>query len=117
MPEIASPPASLPDAHFEIAVREIELVLAEKRTALSLLRTAIAIFALPMSVLSLLIATSRWYEVMRVLALLIALLAICGGLTLLGGFLVARALRRIHFCDAKIRDMKAAHRDIAPFIE
>ncbi len=39
---------------------EIQVLLAEKRTALSSLRTGIAIFALPLSVLSVLIATSRF---------------------------------------------------------
>ena len=38
---------------------EIQVLLAEKRTALSSLRTGIAVFALPLSVLSVLIATSR----------------------------------------------------------
>ena len=42
---------------------EIQVLLAEKRTALSSLRTGIAIFALPLSVLSVLIATSRYYNV------------------------------------------------------
>jgi hypothetical protein len=39
---------------------EIQVLLAEKRTALASLRTGIAVFALPLSVLSALIATSRW---------------------------------------------------------
>ena len=39
---------------------EIQVLLAEKRTALAALRTGIAVFALPLSVLSALIATSRY---------------------------------------------------------
>ena len=38
---------------------EIQVLLSEKRTALSSMRTGIAVFALPLSVLSVLIATSR----------------------------------------------------------
>ena len=38
---------------------EVQLLLAEKRTSLSAMRTGIAIFAFPLSVLSVLIATSR----------------------------------------------------------
>ena len=41
---------------------EIQVLLAEKRTALASLRTGIAVFALPLSVLSVLIATSRYYN-------------------------------------------------------
>src|SRR5881296_2993719 len=41
---------------------EIQVLLAEKRTALASLRTGIAVFALPLSVLSALIATSRYLQ-------------------------------------------------------
>jgi hypothetical protein len=45
---------------------EIQVLLAEKRTALASLRTGIAVFALPLSVLSALIATSRYYSLDKV---------------------------------------------------
>jgi hypothetical protein len=46
-----------------VLVGEIQVLLAEKRTALAALRTGIAVFALPLSVLSALIATSRYYSI------------------------------------------------------
>ena len=51
---------------------EIQVLLAEKRTALASLRTGIAVFALPLSVLSALIATSRYYSIEKVMPLLAA---------------------------------------------
>ena len=51
---------------------EIQVLLAEKRTALASLRTGIAVFALPLSVLSALIATSRYYSMEKVMPLLAA---------------------------------------------
>ena len=45
-----------------VVFNDIQVLLAEKRTALSSLRTGIAVFALPFSVLSVLIATSRYYS-------------------------------------------------------
>jgi len=54
-------------------INEIQLLLSEKRTSLSMLRTGIAIFAFPLSVLSVLIATSRYYEPKDVLPFLIPL--------------------------------------------
>jgi hypothetical protein len=54
---------------------EIQVLLAEKRTALALLRTGIAVFALPLSVLSALIATSRYYSMEKVMPLLLPLVA------------------------------------------
>jgi len=50
---------------------EIQVLLAEKRTALASLRTGIAVFALPLSVLSALIATSRYYSMEKVMPLLL----------------------------------------------
>jgi len=53
---------------------EIQVLLSEKRTALSTMRTGIAVFALPLSVLSVLIATSRNYNIGHVMPLLLPLL-------------------------------------------
>jgi len=56
-----------------IAINEAQLVLAEKRTSLSVMRTGIAVLALPLSVMSVLIATSKYYDVINVLFFLIPL--------------------------------------------
>ena len=79
---------------------EIQVLLAEKRTALSALRTGIAIFALPLSVLSVLIATSRYYSFGKVMPLLVPLLLLNFGLVVLGSWLVYRSIRRIHHFEA-----------------
>jgi hypothetical protein len=63
---------------------EIQVLLAEKRTALALLRTGIAVFALPLSVLSALIATSRYYSIDKVLPLLLPLMLLNLRLVVLG---------------------------------
>src|SRR6185295_7931753 len=54
-------------AQDTLIINEVQLLLSEKRTSLSTLRTGIAIFAFPLSVLSLLIATSRAYDLKQVL--------------------------------------------------
>ena len=43
-------------------IGKAQLVLAEKRTSLATLRTGIAVFVLPLSVISFLIATSKHYD-------------------------------------------------------
>ena len=96
---------------------EVQIVLAEKRTALSALRTGIAVFALPLSVLSLLVATSRFYEPDRVLHFLLPLLVLCAALAGLGAFLVVHSLRRIRHYDRLIAELKSRYRAIARFIE
>jgi hypothetical protein len=95
---------------------EIQLLLAEKRTALSSLRTGIAVFALPLSVLSVLVATSKYYDVFRVLHFLLPLLALCLGLVVLGSFLVIHSVGRIRHHDKLIRELKMRYSAIAEFI-
>src|SRR5260370_31408749 len=70
---------------------EIQVLLAEKRTALASLGTGIAVFALPLSVLSVLIATSRYYSIGKVMPLLVPLLLLNLGLVVLGSWLVYRS--------------------------
>jgi uncharacterized membrane protein YidH (DUF202 family) len=74
---------------------EIQVLLAEKRTALAALRTGIAVFALPLSVLSALIATSRYYSIEKVMPLLAPLMLLNLGLVVLGTWLVFRSIHRI----------------------
>jgi len=98
-------------------VNEVQLILAEKRTALSTLRSGISILVLPLSVLSLLVTTSRYYEVMHVIGWLIPLLIITTALAFLGAYLIIRALKRIHHYDRLIRQIKQKYSAIAEFIE
>jgi uncharacterized membrane protein YkgB len=87
-------------------INAIQLLLAEKRTSLSSLRTGIAVFALPLSVLSVLIATSKFYEFQKVIHLMIPLLALCAALILLGIYLIARSIFRVHSQDKHIAKLK-----------
>src|SRR5215475_362809 len=92
---------------------EIQVLLAEKRTALASLRTGIAVFALPLCVLSALIATSRYYSLDKVMPLLLLNL----GLVVLGTWLVFRSVHRIRHFEHRIMELSAKYRSIAEFIE
>ena len=96
---------------------EIQVLLAEKRTALATMRTGIAVFALPLSVLSALIATSRYYSMEKVMPLLVPLLLLNLGLVVLGSWLVYRSIHRIHHYELRIRELSEKYRSIAQFIE
>src|SRR5947209_13608019 len=96
-----------PDSVDEIIFSEIQIILAEKRTALSGLRTGIAVFALPLSVLSVLIATSKYYQVLNVLHFLVPLLALNAGLIVLGSYLIIHAILRIRHYDRMINELKS----------
>jgi uncharacterized membrane protein YidH (DUF202 family) len=101
----------------DVIFGEIQVLLAEKRTALASLRTGIAVFALPLSVLSALIATSRYYSMEKVMPLLLPLLLMNLGLVVLGSWLVFRSIRRIHHYEHRIRELSEKYRSVAAFIE
>ena len=96
---------------------EIQVLLAEKRTSLASLRTGIAVFALPLSVLSALIATSRYYSVEKVMPLLAPLMLLNLGLVVLGTWLVFRSVRRIRHFEHRIKELSEKYRSLAEFIE
>ena len=96
---------------------EVQLLLAEKRTSLSTLRTGIAVFALPLSALGLLVATSRYYEPTQVLGFLLPLVCLCALLALLGAFLIVESLRHIRRHNRLIHQIKQEHSAIAEYID
>jgi uncharacterized membrane protein YidH (DUF202 family) len=96
---------------------EIQVLLSEKRTALASLRTGIAVFALPLSVLSVLIATSRYYNFGAVMPLLVPLLFLNLGLIVLGSWLIYRSIKHLHRYDYRIRELTQKYRSLAEFIE
>ena len=105
------------DDQLPMAINTMQLILAEKRTALSLMRTGISVFALPLSVFSVLIATSRYYDVIHVFYLFIPLFLINTALIVLGAYLIVRALRKIHTFDKMIDELKEKNHSLSPFIE
>ena len=113
--QTSNPDKKVEDGAF--IVNEVQLILAEKRTALSSLRTGIAVFVLPLSVLSVLIATSRYYDLLRVVPLMVPLLVLNAALISLGAYLIVHSMRRIHRYDRLIRDIKRKHSAIAELID
>lgn len=100
-----------------IIINEVQLLLAEKRTSLSSMRTGITVFVLPLSVLSILIATSKYYDIFQVMYLLVPLLFISTALICLGAYLIIRAVLKIHHYDSIILQLKRKHRWISEFVD
>ncbi len=94
-----------------------QLLLAEKRTYLSLMRTGIAVFALPLATTSALIATSGYYELTEVLSLFVPVVLISAILVALGAYLVIHAIRRIRRADHQLADLKRSHPGLAPYLD
>jgi uncharacterized membrane protein YidH (DUF202 family) len=111
-----SPPKA--DSELDAMIlNEIQVLLSEKRTSLSTMRTGIAVFAFPLSVLSILIATSRMYQLHEVAQWLVPLLLLNLGLTVLGVYLIAHAFQRIHHYDRLIEGFKRKHSQLAELLE
>jgi hypothetical protein len=100
-----------------LSLSEVQLLLSEKRTAMSVMRTGIAIFALPLSVLSVLIATSRLYDVFHVMHFLVPLLLLNAGLIRLAMYLIVHSIRRIHHYDRLILEFKRKHSALAELLD
>ena len=98
-------------------IARAQLILAEKRTSLSVVRTAIAVIALPLSVITALIALSRYYDVIHNLPLLVPLLLICLGLTIIGVYLFTRALRKINHYDHLLHRLKRRDPEISDLLD
>jgi uncharacterized membrane protein YidH (DUF202 family) len=100
-----------------ILINEVQLILAEKRTSLASLRTGIAVFAIPLSIMGILVATSRYYEVSDVMPLFVAVMVINIFLLALGAFLVIRSIIKLRYEDRMINKIKRKHSVVAEFID
>ena len=107
-----------PEADLDVMTfNEVQLLLAEKRTALSTMRTGIAVFAFPLSVLSVLIATSKSYRVGEVMHWLVPLLLLNLGLIVLGIYLITRSMQRIRHYDRLIDNLKHKNHRLAELLD
>ena len=100
------------ESHFNTELNEIQLLLAEKRTSFALLRTGIAVFSLPLSVITVLIATSRYYNLSDIVYLFVALMTICTVLVVLGLYLIIRSMRKIFWYDRKIGELRKKDKNL-----
>lgn len=105
---------SIPDG---VLINEIQLLLAEKRTYLAFLRTGIAILALPLSLVSFLIATSQHYRVIHVWPLLVPLLGACVALAVFGIMMIRSAVQKIRHAEELVRELKKKSTVVAEFID
>jgi uncharacterized membrane protein YidH (DUF202 family) len=99
-------PADSERAEESVDIGRIQLLLAEKRTALAALRTGLAIFTLPLSVTTVLVTTSRFYNFMENLHFLIPLLLLCIILVVTGTYLIVVSLLRFRHQSEQIRKIK-----------
>ena len=105
------------NSNHSLVINEIMLLLSEKRTSLTMLGTGIGLVTIPMSIISFLVATSRSYDLERVLYLLAPLWAACIVLFILGMYIITRSLFRIRRFDAHVEALKQTDESVRALID
>ena len=100
-----------------LLIDEIQLLLDEKRAFLSMMRTGIFILIAQLLIISILIVTSRFYEIISVLHMIIPFYAINIALMSLGCYLIIHAFFRIRHYDYAILQLKKKHWRIAELVD
>ena len=101
----------------EMVFDEVNLLLSEKRTALSILRTGIAIFLIPLSIGSVLIATSQLYKPEKILFLMIPVLAGCTLLILIALWLIIKAFVSLRHIEKHLNQIIEKHQFLRKLVE
>jgi hypothetical protein len=101
--------------HF--VVREVRLILAEKRSSLAVVRAGIVMLVLPLTVMTFLLVISKHYGVIHEIHLLIPLLLFSTALLILGAYFIIKEIINIHHQDRLIREIKKKHSWVGEFID
>lgn len=91
----------------KIVLGEVQLMLAEKRTAFALLRTGVTVSLVPLSLWTVLVATSKLYNPFQVLWLLVPLMTVAAMLFGLGIWLVVHALQHLRHVDRVLDGLRS----------
>jgi len=97
-------------------MNRMQVVLAEKRTSLSVLRTGIGLLTLPMTIVAFLVTTSSFWDATSNLVYLIPLFGLNTLLAVLGLILVIRAWTRIRNFDRAIEIIKQHSKKLGHFV-
>jgi len=100
-----------------LIVEEILVLLQEKRTALRMVRIGISAVIALISILGLLIATSRYYKWMEVMHLWIPFVLLYLVVLGIAGYFIFGSLIHIHRLDRQILRYKKSHGRIANFMD
>lgn len=89
-------------ASEQVLLGEVQLLLAEKRTYFSILRTGLAIVAVPMTIIGFLIATAPYHKIFQFRIIGSSVIFILLLTSVAGVFLTYRSGRKIKMIDREI---------------
>lgn len=90
----------------KLVIQEVQLLLAEKRTSFALLRTGVSVALLPLSVWTVLIATSALWNIWDSWWMLTPLMLIAAVLFGLGAYLIGHALHHLAHTDRVLMGLR-----------
>ena len=91
-----------------LVMSEVQLLLADKRTAFALLRTGVTVSLVPLSMWTVLVATSKLYEPEHVLWVLAPIMAVALCLFLLGIYLIWHALAQVRHIERTMMALRSS---------
>lgn len=89
-----------------LVMGEVQLLLAEKRTSFALLRTGVSVALVPLSMWTVLLATSRLWSVWQTWYVLLPLMAVAVALFILGVYLILHALHHLAHTDRVLTGLR-----------
>lgn len=90
----------------QLVMQEVQLLLAEKRTSFALMRTGVSVALLPLSVWTVLIATSKMWNIWDSWWLLTPLMLVALVLFGLGAYLILHALQHLAHTDRVLMGLR-----------
>jgi|WetSurMetagenome_2_1015567.scaffolds.fasta_scaffold51086_3 uncharacterized membrane protein YidH (DUF202 family) len=98
----------------ELVIEQLKLLLAGVRTSLSSLRAGILLLTLPISLVGLLIITSKYHTILKMTPLSELIFSISGLTLLTGIYLIVRALAQIRRYHVQIKRLEEQMRKSGP---
>lgn len=87
----------------EIKQTRVMTLLSEKRTILSEIRTWVTMFLIPLSILTVLVGISRFFDVSRLVEIIITVLIICFLLLIILAYYISKSLLKLFEFNKKIK--------------
>ncbi len=100
----------------QLLLAEIQVLLAEKRTYYALLRSAIAIATLPLTVIVFLIATTKYHDLFNRPWLSTVVIIVLAAIVVTGISLGARANRKIKKLNGFVDKIKSENKRLAEIV-
>lgn len=106
----------MPHPTEQLLLAEMQVLLAEKRTYYAILRSAIAIFTLPLTVIAFLIATSKFHGLFDNPWLSTVVVGVLAIVSTTGLAALARSQRRISKINSMVEKIRSSNKRIAEIV-